>query len=225
MCNSSCIAFGARRLGPDEVAGQRLVEVGALDVNGSLRPALEQLGPAEYVGVDIDKGRGVDVICFVEDLAERFGRDRFDVVISTELLEHVRDWRAAISNLKAVCRPGGLLLVTTRSFGFPRHAWPYDFWRYEVEDFRAMFADCTILDLEPDYQDPGVFLFARKPEEFEEVDVSDLELYSMVTGRRVRDIDEADLRAPSYRIAAARSKGVDVIRSVGEVLVRKVGGA
>ena len=224
MCNSSCIAFGARNLGPAEIAGKRVLEVGARDVNGSLRPALEILGPAEYMGVDIAPGRGVDVLCPVEDLLERFGEERFDVVVSTELLEHVRDWRVGVSNLKRVCAPGGLLLVTTRSYGFPPHGWPHDFWRFEVDDFRRVFDDCELLALEADYEAPGVFLKARKPPDFRETDLREVALYSVVLGRRALEVDDAALRTLSFRVASARSRGVDLIRAAGGVLVRVVGG-
>ena len=107
MCHASCITFGAVNLYPEEVKGKRIIEVGSQDVNGSLRPIIESWKPAEYIGVDLVEGSGVDVICDAEEIVERFGRESFDVVISTEVLEHVRDWRKVLSNIKNICRPGG----------------------------------------------------------------------------------------------------------------------
>jgi len=37
-----------------------------------------------------------------ENLIKRFGPESFDVVIATELLEHVIDWRRVINNMKTV---------------------------------------------------------------------------------------------------------------------------
>ena len=61
---------------------------------------------------------GVDEICDAAKLRERFGDAAFDVVISTELLEHVRDWSVVVSNLKHVVKPGGVLLVHRLKNGF-----------------------------------------------------------------------------------------------------------
>ncbi len=188
MCNINCITFGQRNLGSADVLGKRVVEIGSYDVNGSLRQYVTSLKPTEYVGVDIVRGYGVDVVCSAEKLRERFGDERFDVVISTEMIEHVRDWRKVISNMKNLCRPGGVVLITTRSFGFEYHGWPYDFWRFEVEDMKDIFSDFVLENVESDSLQPGVLVSARKPVCFAEKDLSSVELYSVITDRRERDI-------------------------------------
>ncbi len=114
-----------------------MIEVEAYEVLGSLRPIVESWGPRAYLGVDIVSGNGVDEICDAEDLLERYGPERFDIVISTEMIEHTRNWKKVGSNLKHLCRPGRHF-VTTRSRGFHYHAYPYDYWRYEPEDIREV---------------------------------------------------------------------------------------
>jgi SAM-dependent methyltransferase len=188
MCNPACLDFGFRTLTRDDIAGKDVLEVGARDVNGSLRGGLQRLGPARYVGVDIEMGPGVDEICEITDLESRFGRDSFDVVISTEVMEHVREWRSAISNMKRVLRPNGVLLITTRSKGFPYHGYPYDFWRYEPEDVRTMLSDMTIDTIERDTVSPGIFVKAHKPAGFKERELDSINLYSIVTHRRSHDV-------------------------------------
>jgi SAM-dependent methyltransferase len=211
MCNMACLQFGEKTLRREDIENKRVIEVGAYDVNGSLRTPIEALKPAEYVGVDISEGYGVDIVCPAEDLLKRFKEASFDAVVSTEMLEHVRDWRKVVSNFKGICRPGGVILITTRSQGFEYHGWPYDFWRFETSDMERIFSDFIIENLEADPSAPGVFIKARKPEAFTEKELSDVELYSVVLGRRVRDIDDRTLEgfikdhADQYRGADKKS--------------------
>jgi SAM-dependent methyltransferase len=190
MCHWTCITFAAEQLDESSVQGKRVLDVGSRDVNGSVRSTVEALGPAEYLGVDIQDGPGVDELCAVGDLVEHFGPESFDVVISTEMIEHVRDWRGAIENLKAVLKPEGTLFVTTRSIGFHFHGYPSDYWRYEPEDFEAIFSDFDDRVIDTDAVAPGVFIKATKSGRH--TDLSDIALHSVVVNRRAPDITDAE---------------------------------
>jgi SAM-dependent methyltransferase len=193
MCTQSTLDWGERNLTEGEVRGKRVVEVGSYDVNGSLRSIVERLGSAEYVGTDMRSGPGVDVICPAERLVERFGKDGFDLVISTCVLEHVRDWSRAISNIKNVCKPDGLILVVVPSKDWPFHAYPGDYWRYELEDVENILDDCERVVLEEDSRPPSlVYAKFRKPNAFIENDLTDYKLYSIIGGRRVKSINDRD---------------------------------
>jgi hypothetical protein len=109
------------------------------------------------------------------------------------VLEHVREWRTAISQLKHVLKPTGVLLLTTRSQGFSYHGYPYDFWRFECHDLEAIFGDLEIEAAESDPSSPGAFLKARKPPDFVEKDLRSFELHSMIKGKRSRDIRTIDI--------------------------------
>lgn len=185
MCTSGCLEFGAGCLTAEAVRGRRVLEVGARCVDFSLRPHVAALGPAEIVGVDLEPGEGVDEIADANHLIERFGAESFDLVISTEMLEHVPDWRNVIRNLKGVVRRGGRLLITARAKGFRIHGYPQDFWRFETDDLREIFADFRILRIESDPGEPGAFLYAEKPEAYAERPPSELALYSVVARKRV----------------------------------------
>ncbi|MFX0139798.1 MAG: methyltransferase domain-containing protein, partial [Candidatus Hodarchaeota archaeon] len=199
VCNVNCILFGIKNL-KEEVEGKKIIEVGSYNENGSLREFLNIWKPADYIGIDIVDGPGVDIVCSAENMLDKFNKESFDIVISTEMLEHVRDWRRVISNFKAICKPGGIILITTRSFGFSYHGFPYDFWRYETDDMREIFSDCQILALEKDSniegsksQSPGVFIKVRKPINFIENNLSDYKLYSILVDKRVKNIEISDL--------------------------------
>ena len=192
MCSPACIDFATSQLRPEEITGKRVIEVGSLDVNGSLRSWIEQFKPAAYVGVDLTLGPGVDEVCDAGNLVHRFGTEAFDLVISTEMLEHVRDWRGVVSNLKNLLAPGGILLVTTRSAGFGYHGFPNDFWRFGVDDFARIFADIDVQSLAADPDDPGVFLKAARPAGFTECALDDMSLFSILKSRRCVDIGDVD---------------------------------
>jgi SAM-dependent methyltransferase len=195
----SCVLFCARNLIQQEVEGKRIVEIGAIDVNGSMRPLIESWRPSEYLGIDIEHGKSVDVVFSAEDLEMRFGRETFDVVMSIDMLEHAANWKAVISNMKRVCKPGGVMMITTCSQGFPYHAYPHDYWRYEMEDFETIFSDCEILGKEEQPEDWGVFFKIRKPCTFVEKDLTDYALFSVVANQRVTKLVPAHFRSLRYK--------------------------
>lgn len=220
MCNIACVQFGAKAMTSNDVQGKSVLEIGAMDVNGSLRPVFEAWGPAEYIGIDVAPGPGVDRVCRAEHVVDEFGPDRFDLVLATEVIEHVQDWRTVISNIKNVCKPGGVMLVTTPSPGFPYHPFPHDFWRYNGEDMKRIFADCLIERLEDDGRVTEVFVKVRKPENFREVDLSDHELYSVVEGRRIRELNEEILQKERRKHFWFEKVNLRVINLTGTVARR-----
>ena len=183
MCSPEGIIFGALNLSEKEVKGKRIIEIGSRNVNGSVREILESYKPSEYIGVDIIRGDKVDMICRAENLVKKFGKNSFDIVISTELLEHTENWKSVISNIKNICKPNGIILITTCAIGFPYHPYPDDFWRYNNKDIQKIFSDCKIEKQETKRQ--TVMLKARKPLGFIENDLSDYNLYSIKSFRNM----------------------------------------
>ncbi|MGQ9691607.1 MAG: class I SAM-dependent methyltransferase [Thermoproteota archaeon] len=110
MCRVLIFEFFIDNVRAEEFEGKRVLEVGSKYVNGSIRPFIEKfLKPREYIGVDIEPGKFVDVIVPAEKLVDCLGRETFDVVICTETLEHISDWRAAINNMKECLKSGGYI--------------------------------------------------------------------------------------------------------------------
>lgn len=189
MCNVAVLEFFIESIKAEEFNEKRILEVGSKYVNGSVRPLIEGFfSPQEYIGVDIESGKFVDLILPAEKILDHFGPESFDVEISTELLEHIVDWRLVVNNMKMILKRTGYIYITTRSRGFLYHGFPCDFWRYAVEDMEKIFMDFEVIALKKDHQAPEVFLKARKPENYVPADLSDICLYSMVLSRRTRDI-------------------------------------
>jgi SAM-dependent methyltransferase len=203
------VLFAALNIAKEEIRDKKVVEVGSMDVNGTVRTLLETYQPAQYLGIDVQQGKGVDVVCKAEDLMHNFNEDTFDVLISTEMLEHVRNWKLVISNFKKVVKPGGKLVITTRSYGFPYHGYPYDFWRYELKDIESIFSDCIIERLERD-SEKGVLAKIAKPIDFVENDLSDYELHSIIVNRRIRHLSDEEFQ--NFLSRGERNRRLSLIR-------------
>ena len=184
MCHPTVIEFGKENIFKEDVNRKRVLEVGSRNINGTLKHIVVEFGASEYIGTDLIQGDCVDIICSAEDIVEKFGKESFDVVVSAEMLEHVKDWKKVISNIKQVCKKRGIILITTRSYGMIKHEFPGDYWRYEVEDMNYIFSDCKILKMAKDAFQPGVFIKVTKPDNFIEKDLCDYKLYNMQTNSK-----------------------------------------
>jgi len=137
MCNQWCLEFGRLSFSSLQKPS-RILEVGSRNVNGSMRDILTEYA-SDYIGVDLFDGPGVDVVCNVASLTDTFAHQSFDLVVSTEMLEHCLGWQDALYQMASVLRQDGLLLITTRSPGFELHDYPSDHWRFSYRDFEQIF--------------------------------------------------------------------------------------
>lgn len=134
-----------------------ILEVGSLDVNGTVRPFC----PTPYFGLDIVEGPGVDQVYDGDTIP--FPKASFMTVLSLEVFEHARQpWRLAEEILR-VLRPSGHALITARSTGFELHNEP-DRWRFMPGTLSELFMDLGATETfeEDDPQAPGVFVTVTK---------------------------------------------------------------
>lgn len=101
---------------PGSFAGCRVLEIGSLDINGSVR---RHFRDCDLVGIDLGEGPGVDVVCEAQDYDAPDAS--FDTVVCCEVMEHNPHWLATFANMARLCRPGGLVLMTCASFGRVEH--------------------------------------------------------------------------------------------------------
>lgn len=87
-------------------------------------------------GSHINKYSGVDVgnNPYADDLIQpgealRYGDNTFDIVLSSQVLEHVEDVNQYLMEIKRVLRPGGFVLLSTHGT-WQYHASPYDYQRW-----------------------------------------------------------------------------------------------
>lgn len=89
------------------------------------------------VSVDIAPGQGVDYVVDAHNLS-RFSDGSFEVVLATEVLEHLHTPQQAIDEMHRVLKPGGSVILTTR-FIFPLHNIPGDYWRFTRYGLERLF--------------------------------------------------------------------------------------
>lgn len=103
---------------------------------------------ASYTTSEVGAAFGCDLVLDVRAMPE-IADAAFDCVYCSGVLEHVDDFRAGLSEMTRILRPGGILLL-----GLPLrqaiHGAPHDFWRFTEHGIRWLLApDYEILRLDP----------------------------------------------------------------------------
>lgn len=101
----------------------------------------------KYVGCDVVQSseRRVDVISLASELP--FDDGSFDTVLCTQVIEHVADHRAVLSEAFRVLRPAGLLILSGPMY-WPPHEEPYDFFRFTEHGLRYLLGEVGFGDIE-----------------------------------------------------------------------------
>lgn len=116
----------------------------------NLRPFLPD---SEYIGVDMQKGPGVDKVVNGEKLPFKDGE--FDLVISLETFEHAqRPWVMA-EEIQRVLSKDGLAIVSSIQ-NFPLHLHPSDYFRYTPFGMKSLFTELKnnfVVTISPPFMD------------------------------------------------------------------------
>jgi SAM-dependent methyltransferase len=83
--------------------------------------------------------------------------DSYDIVVSGNVLEHVRKIWVWIKELSRVCRPGGVV-ITVNPVSWPFHEAPVDCWRAYPDGMKALYEDADLEVRESVFdslEDPG----------------------------------------------------------------------
>lgn len=99
---------------------------------------------SRYVGIDRGIGdsgwdyAGLDAVADLAWMPVRSGSA--DLVLNTQVLEHVPDPRRAIEEMSRMLRPGGRLFLTAPQ-GWPEHQQPHDFFRFTRFSLESLLRD------------------------------------------------------------------------------------
>ena len=97
--------------------GGRVLEFGSRYINGGVR---DLIGHSHWCGVDLCDGADVDIVANAATVEVEPGT--WDVVVSTELLEHTPEGEAIVANAFRHLRPGGWFLATMAGPGRAAHS-------------------------------------------------------------------------------------------------------
>jgi len=106
--------------------GDPILEIGSMDVNGSIRDFRPASG--YYVGLDLAPGKGVDI---VTNSAARlpFKSGAFRLVVSSSAFEHDAMFWMTFLEMCRVLQPSGYIYINAPSRGY-LHSYPIDAWRF-----------------------------------------------------------------------------------------------
>jgi len=88
-----------------------ILEIGSLNINGSAREFFQSISRA-YIGVDLRAGPGVDLRT---DILKVPPIVKFDLIVSTEVLEHTPWPREVVAKCAELMSDGGWLVLTCAS--------------------------------------------------------------------------------------------------------------
>jgi SAM-dependent methyltransferase len=113
---------------------RRVLDVGALDINGSLRDVCPT--GVEYIGIDLESGRGVDRV-LDDPYTYPFPDGYCDMIVSTSTFEHDPMFWVTFLEMLRVLRKGGILYINAPSNGH-YHTHPWDNWRFYPDASHAL---------------------------------------------------------------------------------------
>jgi SAM-dependent methyltransferase len=109
-----------------------VVDIGSLDVNGSVKPIFSKNPLITYIGIDYEAGAGVDVM-MTDPYKVPLADNSVDVIVTSSCFEHVELFWVLYLELMRVLKPTGLLYINAPSNGGAYHRHPVDCWRFNTD--------------------------------------------------------------------------------------------
>jgi SAM-dependent methyltransferase len=120
-----------------------ILEIGSGDV--SINQSAEDIftNAKLFVQTDVNKSYGHKYLDITNEIQIE---EKFDLVLCTNVLEHIFDVTPAIKNLNYLLKEKGHLVVSV-PFIYPLHDEPKDFWRFTEHALNKLFSDFKILTI------------------------------------------------------------------------------
>ena len=112
----------------------KIVDIGAMDMNGSLRSVAPK--NSEYIGVDCMPGRGVEIVT-TDPYNLPIADNSVDAVVSSSCYEHCEFFWLSFNESLRILKPSGFIYINAPSNG-PYHRCPTDCWRFYPDSGLAL---------------------------------------------------------------------------------------
>ncbi len=222
--------FRAKERFPEYFTEKCVLEVGSLNINGSPRDLFKD---CEYIGVDKLAGKDVDVVGALHQCD--FGDKSFDVIISTEALEHDEYLDLTVETMINHISATGIIIITTANINRKPHleninsngyyknitrdmvgAWieKYQLHGFIEEDsahkdIRIIFSkDANVFNNHPELTDNNPFKLESIMEEFREIEaeVNKIKPYVLLAQPR-RNLSET----PAQKLDGNFGRQIDLL--------------
>src|SRR6266567_642761 len=111
-------------------------KISILDYGCGGSPYRDLFPNSEYIRADFTPCEGLDLL-LPADSSIPVSDNTFDMVLSTQVLEHVPESVNYVAECFRVLKPGGFLVLTTHGL-FEDHGCPYDFQRWTADGLRLL---------------------------------------------------------------------------------------
>ena len=140
-----------------------VLEVGSKDY-GSTTSLRDVYVGAEYIGIDMEDGPGVDAIVDLTQGTGTLPKAHFDLAICCSVIEHVRRPWVFAEHLTSLVKPGGQLYISA-PWVWRYHPYPDDYWRFSWRGVEELFPGFEWSERVFSTNVPGEFFPAAKSED------------------------------------------------------------
>lgn len=170
--------------------GFRVLEIGSREVvRSSLRNYFDQ---AHYVGFDFHPGDNVDLVGDVHKLSKYIGEDeKFDLIFSTAVFEHLHMPWVAASEMSKVLKVGGFIFVETH-FSFNSHERPWHFFQFSDNALKSLFNRRMGFEvIDSGMSNPMIAYFSKKAAKYlSYLPIVEMYCHSEIYVRKIQDVEE-----------------------------------
>jgi SAM-dependent methyltransferase len=122
-----------------------ILDIGSCDFNGNIKSLFQDNTNWSYMGADIRAGENVDVLMH-SDYDWRIP-NTYDLIISSNTMEHVNDVKLWIQQIPSLLTPGGLVCIDVPFFHGLHRSPERDCWRFLPDGLRWLLVDICQLEM------------------------------------------------------------------------------